>query len=162
MSYDSKVPAVQEQQLKVQRLVLPFKITANATPASVTIKSDASDVLFLRTEGVDQITVAAGALSSADVAPTFGDSPVDSTGVFNALIKIGEKVQKVCSARLYRRGATIATSAAQLVSLGTATGIVQLVAGGDSDKFVLSCDASVSLATTDFDACLEVEYIVAE
>lgn len=162
MSFDSKVPAVQEQKLKVQRLVLPFKITADAVSTDVVIQCDASDVLFLRTEGVDQITVSAGALSSSDTAPTFGDSPVDATGVFNALVKIGEKVKKVCSARLYRRGATIADSAAQLVSLGTATGIVQLSAGGDSDKIVLSCDASVSFATTDFDACLEVEYIVAE
>ena len=159
MSYLSKVSAVQDQQLKVQRLVLPLYITGNATPASVAILADCPEVLFLRTQGVDQITAALGA---ADAVPTFGDSPVDASGVFNILVKIGEPVKKVCSARLVKRSGTIAGSPAQLVSLGTASGIVQLTAGGPSDKIVLSADCTVSLAAADLDACLEIEYIVVE
>jgi len=159
MSYTAKSASVDAQQLLVQRLVLPFTITGASSSTGVVIKCDVPDVLFLRTQGVDQITAA---LAPTDAVPSFGDAPVDSTGVFNMMVVISETMVKVCSARLYRRGATIATSPAQLVSLGTATGIVQLLLGGNSDKLVLSGESDLSMASGSnvYDACLEVEYIV--
>lgn len=162
-SFQAKDEIVLGRQLKVQRLVLPFSIVGSATSTSVQHSADEPAVLFLRTQGVDNITTASGALSSADTAPSFGDAPVDANGVFNALVKVGETVSKVCSVRLSRRGATIAAAAAQVASLGTATGIVQLSAGGNSTKIAISCDCDVDLSGANTaDLCLEVEYIVSE
>jgi hypothetical protein len=158
MEVIAKDVLVHGRKLKVQRLVIPFTIVGHATSTSVTHTVDEPGVLFLKTEGVDNITAV---IESDETAPTFGDSPSDANGVFNALLKIGEQVSKVCSVRLSRRGATIATAAAQVASLGTSTGIVVLAAGGNSDKIALSCDCTVALNSGNTaDLCLEVEYIV--
>lgn len=161
MAYQAKDDKVLARQLKVQRLVIPFSIVGNATPASVVQRSDEPAILFLRTEGVDDITVASGALDSGDVA-TYADAAVNSTGIFNILVRVNELVEKVCSARIYRRAATAATATAQAVALGSAAGVVQ-TAGANGSKIMLTGDSDVALnAANTLDACLEVEYIVKE
>lgn len=153
MSYESKNSLVQGRQLKVQRLVIPFTVTANATPASVVLRSDEPGILFLRSEGVDQITTASGALASGETA-TYTNAPVDANGILNLFVKIQpeDSCSKVMQARIVSR----ITGVDQPVFLGDADGKSSL------GNIMLTLDSTVNFATTNFDACLEVEYIVAE
>ena len=148
-SFYPKSELVQNRQLKVQRLVIPFAITGNATPASVAISRDEPALLFLRTEGVNQITPA---LDAADGTPTFV-SQVDANGLFSIMVKVGEQVQKVMNAIIIRR----ATHGLDTCKLANTSGIT---AAGD--KIVLDCDTGVDLSAANLDACLVLEYIVAE
>lgn len=148
MSYNAKQELVQDRQLKVQRLVIPFAITANATPASVVISRDDPSILFLRTQGVDEITAA---LDTADGTPSYA-SANDASGVFNILVKIQEQIGKVMHAEVVQR-----TVAAQAVC--TLAAVAGITAAGD--KIALNCTLG-NLATTNMDACLVVEYVVAE
>ena len=65
-TYQAKDSTTQGVQLKVQELHLPFTIVGSATAASVSIVVADPAVLFLNTEGVNQITAA---LAAADTAP---------------------------------------------------------------------------------------------
>lgn len=98
MSYNSKDELVLGRQLKVQRLSIPFVITAHATASAVVISRDEPAILFLKTEGVDEITAA------ADGSPTF-TAPDDSDGIFNILVVLNESVAKVMNARVVGRTA---------------------------------------------------------
>ena len=104
MSYDSKDSQVQGRKLKVQRLVIPFSIVGHATSTSVVARSDEPSLMFFRTEGVDGITEASGALASGDTA-TYSVAANDTNGTFNVLLHVEEAVAKVCSARCMRRSA---------------------------------------------------------
>lgn len=53
--YQPKDTEVYTRQLKVQRLVIPFVITANATPSSKTLTNDDPQILSLQTQGISQI-----------------------------------------------------------------------------------------------------------
>lgn len=150
MSYIAKSEIVQANQLKVQRLSMPFKITGNATPASVAIdNSDCKGLLFLKTEGVDQITAA---LDSADGSPSLV-SQVDANGLFSAMIKIGEPVSKVLCAYIVKR----TVHGMDTCKLGATTGI-----SAAGDKILLDCDSSLNLSSATLDACLVLEYVIAE
>jgi hypothetical protein len=149
MSFQAKNDQVLQRQLKVQRLVIPFTITANATPASVVIRNDEPSVLFIKSEGVDQITAA---LASGETA-TYSVSPNDANGIINIYVKIdGDDCDKVCRASVVSR----TTGAAQPVKLGDADGISSV------GNIMLTMDSTVDFSTTNFDGCLEVEYIVSE
>lgn len=152
MSFQSKNELAAGQQLKVQELAIPFTITANATPASVVTRNDLPAVMFTRTEGVDGITVASGALESGETA-TFSVSPVDANGIINILLKLTpDTVAKVVSANVIDR----VNGGSQPCKLGDADGLSSL------GKIMLTMDATTNLATTNLDACLIVKYIVAE
>lgn len=151
MSFQAKDEIVRSRQLKVQRLVIPFTVTSSATPASVVLRNDEPAVLFLRSEGVDQITTASGALDSGETA-TYSVSPNDANGIMNMLVKLNEVGLKVCRAQVVSR----TTGVAQPVFLGDADGLTS------AGKLMLTMDSTVNFATTSYDACLEVEYIVAE
>lgn len=148
-SFYPKSELVQNRQLKVQRLVIPFAITGNATPASVAISRDEPALLFLKTQGVDQITAA---LDSGDGTPTFV-AQNDANGLFSAMIKIGEQVQKVMCAHIVRRS----DHGLDTCKLADTDGITAV-----GDKIVLDCDTGVNLSLANLDAALVVEYIVAE
>lgn len=152
MSYDSKNELVQARKLKVQKLSIPFALTANATPANVVLRNDEPAIMFLQSEGVDQIT---GALDANETA-TYATSPVDANGTLNVLVKVRESVLKVVSARMASR----ITGVAQPLFLGSASGITTGSGGGKS--IMLTLDSSVNHATTNVDACIEVEYVLAE
>lgn len=148
-SFYPKSELVQNRQLKVQRLVIPFVITGNATPASVAISRDEPGILFLKTEGVNQITPA---LDAADGTPTLA-SANDANGLFNLMVKISEPIGKVMRASVQSRNAAAIVGC----TLANTSGIT---AGGD--KIVLNCDTAVDLSAANLDACLELEYVVAE
>lgn len=148
-TFEAKNSQVFGRQLKVQRLVIPFTVTANATPASVVLRNDEPSVLFIKSEGVDQIT---GALASGETA-TYTVSPNDVNGIINLYVKIdGDDCLQVCRANVTDR----VNGGSQPCKLGDADGISSV------GNIMLTMDATVNLATTNFDACLDVEYVVAE
>lgn len=157
MSFNAKDSQVQERQLKVQRLVIPFKIVGNASAASVVQSTDEPSILFLKTEGVDDIT---GALDSGDVA-TYSVSPNNANCTFNVLVKIKETIDKVQSYRCVRRSAVLSEADdIMIVALGNADGVVQN-SSVDGDKIMLTIDGELSLAASNtLNAQLEVEYSV--
>lgn len=147
MSHDS---LVQDRQLKVLRLSIPLSIVANATPASKSQSNDEPARLFLNTEGIQQITLANGAVDSASElsAITFA-SPSDASGVFNLLVRFNEPVVKVCSAMLIRTNGQEVISAT--LTTAPASGITSA-----GDKVVLNADSAVNFATTNYNATLEI------
>jgi len=144
-NYYAQDSLVQGRQLKVQRLCIPFLITGNATPASVVISRDEPALLFLKTQGVDEISAV------ADGSPTLA-SATDSTGVFNLLIKLNEPCLKVMQAQVIGRAAALVKNC----TLANTTG---LTAAGD--KIVLNCASAVDLTAGNLDGCLVVEYVTA-
>lgn len=148
MPFQSKDSLVHGRQLKVQRLVIPFTITAHATPGSVALRSDEPSILFLKSEGVDQIS---DALADSETA-TYTVSPVDADGKLNMLVKVGEVVSKVCRADVTDR----VNGGSQPCKLGDSDGL------SSEGNIMLTMDSSVDHSTTNFDGCLEVEYVVSE
>jgi hypothetical protein len=148
MSYEAKDSIVLDRQLKVQELAIPFTITGNATPASKSQVTDEPAVLFLQTQGVNDITEATGALDPGETYPSV--TTVDANGTFGALVKVSEQISKVVSAKFVSRAST-EILACQILGLSSS-----------GDKFVIQVDSAVSLAAANIDATLEVMYIVAE
>lgn len=153
MAYMAKSELVQGRQLKVQKLEIPFTITGNATPASVVVVVDEPSIMFVKTQGTDKITVAAGALDSGEAVPTFV-AQNDGTGLFSVLIKVSEQIDKVCYARIVKRNSHTGADTAKIANT---TGI-----SANGDKIALDCDTSVDLSAASLNACLEIAYIVKE
>jgi hypothetical protein len=153
MAYEAKDSAVNGRQLEVQSLVIPLRIVGNATAASVSLQNDEPGFVFLRSSSVDQITAE---LNVNEVA-TYSAAPNDAAGVFQVLIKINEPLGKICSARLLNRSA----AAAQAAYLGSATGITTGTGGGQA--LMVLCDSTVDFTGANtLDACLHVDYVVAD
>ena len=155
-SYYAKNPLQMGNQLRHQSLTLPFKIGSNATPASVSISMDDPSILFLKTQGVDQITPA---LSSGETAPTY-IAPNDGTGVFNVLVRISEVLVRVDSALLISRttGEVVALSLPSAPSNGITAG-TGVTSGQD---IALNCSSAGNFATTNYDGCIVINYVVQE
>jgi len=151
MAYEAKQEAVLNRQLKVQELCIGLAITGNATPASVVVTVDEPALLFIKTQGTDKITAAAGALDSGEAVPTFV-AQNDANGLFSALVKVEEPISKVLSAQLIRRTA----HGVDTVKLANTNGI-----SANGNKIALDCDTGVDLSAASLDACLIVKYIVA-
>jgi len=156
MSYPAQSSLVYGRQLKVQKLSVPFTITANATPALKTRSVDEPALLFLRLEGAgqDDITVAKGALSSGESLPAGLATADDGTGVAVGLMKISEPLAKIVSVKLVSRNATQLMKSCEVLALTTGTN------GGQS--IVFNIDSGVDLAAVSMNAVIEVEYIVQE
>jgi hypothetical protein len=158
--YTPKNNDTMNRQLKVQRLVLPFVLTANATPASKTHTNDAPSLLHLKFEGTgqDYTTTGNGGFdtSAEATAVTFATSS-DANGVFSALIRVGEQVSKVISCRCIRRGVATGENVQCTFPTGATSGITSL-----GDKIVVDFDSAVNFATTNYDAVIEVQYTVAD
>lgn len=54
-TFQPKDDVVSKRSLEVQRLVIPFKITAAVSPASKTLRSDEPSILFLNTQNATQV-----------------------------------------------------------------------------------------------------------
>lgn len=161
-SYQPKNDKVLGRQLKVQKLVIPFQIVGSATAANVVATSDEPALMFFNTEGVTGISTGTGALDAGDTA-TYAVAPVDANGTFNVLIKVGENVEKVCSARCMRLATALASADDVMIcALGSTAGVVQN-GGANGSKIMITVDGELSLAASNtLSACLEVEYVVAE
>jgi hypothetical protein len=159
--FDSKDSQVQGRKNKVQTLAIPFTIVGSATPANVVATCDEPSLLFFKTEGVNGITTASGALDTGDTA-TYTVTPVDANGTFNMLLRVNEPVAKVVSARCQRLSAVLAEADdVMIAALGSATGIV--VSTVSANKIMLTVDGELSLgAANTLNAMIQVSYIVAE
>lgn len=149
MPYNAQNEKVGGRQLQVQRISIPLTIAGNATAASVVCRNDEPAILFLQTDGVDQIT---GALASGETA-TYSVATSDATGVFRALVKIQEPIGKVVAAYAYRRDAFETVPG----RLGSASGISTGSAGGKSIMVAFDTALALNAANT-LDACLVIEY----
>lgn len=153
MSFLPKDSAVQQQSMQICSLALPLAITANATPASVVVTTDQPSLLFIKTEGTNRITLAAGAVTTqAELDAVTFATATDSTGVFNALVRINQTLVKVIKVTLYSRTSAAVIKNATLTS-APASGITSA-----GDKIVVNVASGVNLSTTDFDGCLVVDY----
>jgi hypothetical protein len=158
--YDPKSSGVAAAQLKAQRLVLNFSVVGHATPASKSSSVDDPSVLFLQLEGTgqDNITVAAGALDTAETVPSFTTSASDASGILNCLVKISEPIKKVLSATCTRQSTTVAEADdAFIVSLGDADGLT-----ANGDKIILTIDSNGAFTSGTHNLCLVVNYSVDE
>lgn len=154
MSYDAKSELVRGRQLKTARMVVPVLITANATPASKSLAYDEPALVFLKTEGLDHITLARGAVDSASElsAITFATA-TDATGIFSVLVRLNEAISKVCSVKLVKRNGNE-------IVMGTApTGATAYITSA-GDKIVANFDCAVDFSAANGDFAIEVEYVV--
>lgn len=153
MSYPAKDEVIQNRQLKVQRVSIPFTIVGNASAAAVVPLNDEPARLFFQTAGVNQITAA---LATNETA-TYTTAAADATGVFRGFLKVNEAVEKVVSLQCFNR----VSGAAELAFLGSATGITTGTAGGKSIMLVVDSATDFTGANT-LNACLVVEYVINE
>lgn len=144
MSYFQKTSAVQDYQVKSQRLCIPFAIVYNATPASKTNSNNLGAAMVLALEGQ---TATAAAIDSG----TNFTTPVDATGIFGILVYSLGTVDKLH----------------QYSVINPSTGAVAVTAKGASSTGVtasgniaVSADWDGSLATTSLTAVLCIDYIL--
>jgi len=151
-SYYGKQELVMGSQLKVQSLSLHFFIDGDAVAANVKHRPDEPAVLFLKTEGVDDVTSSTGALDSGEASPTF-TAPSNAMGKFGCLIKVGEKIKRVVSAMAVRQDSPEVVSC----TLANSTGL-----SANGDKIVLNVDSAADLAAGDYRGAIEIHYVVDE
>lgn len=154
MSFQAKDSIVLNRQLKVQRVVIPFTITGNATPASKVLANDEPSKLFFKTEGLNQITIANGAIETGETLPSLA-SATDATGVINALIKINEPLAKVMLVRVVGRSSTQLSRQGEILAFTTGS-------TNSGQSIVCNITTGVNLASANIDAAIEVEYVVSE
>ena len=153
-SYQAKNSGVLGRALKVQKLVIPFTVTHNATPASKTITNDEPSILFMNFEGITGISTTTGALQTGETAPSLA-SATDSTGVMNVCVLIQETIDKVMHLEVISRGTAVGIVKPGVV-LAASTGT-----GGGKSIFA-NITTGVNFSTTDLDAVLVVEYSTVE
>lgn len=147
-TFYSKNSTVQDRQLKVQRLCIPFTVTASATSANVVLTSDETSIMFMQTTGNDQITAQDSAAEAA-----YAGTLSDSSGNFRILLVLGEKALKICRAVITSR--TDGTAKACYPDTGGSPAGVAA-----SGNVMLYAPTGVNFTTTSLDACLVVEYQV--
>lgn len=149
-SFYAKDAIVQDRALKVESLVIPFLVTHSATPANVVLSNDEPNILFMQSQGVDQISQ-----KDDTAADQFNNqSPSDASGQLNILVDLGsESALKVMRASIVSR--TDGSSKACYPDVGGSP------SGISSDgQIMLYAPTGVNVSTTDLDACLIVEYTV--
>jgi hypothetical protein len=174
ISYQASNENVLACQLKVQSLTLPFSVAGNATPGSVVVTVQDPSILFINTQGVNQITAALQP-AYGDVTPTFA-AATDSTGVFNLLVWInpgvpiasgnspggpyptGDQVAHIHEATITCMDPGSPSIFAATLPTAPANGIVQ---GGNLDKMVFNATSpsAFNVAGT-HNYTLEVQYTV--
>jgi len=156
ISYQADNEQILGIQLKVQSLRLPFSISGNASSASVAVGRDDPSIIFIKTQGVDQI---AAALDAGDTAPTYAAAN-DAAGMFSILVKLyGEQIRKVVSAKIVCMDAGAPEIFACSLPSAPSSGIVQ---GGALDKMAFNADSSASFTSGSHNYSLEVSYVVNE
>lgn len=147
--FEAKNPLVRGRQDRVEQLALQLTITGSATSSNVVCSPADPGFVFLKTQGVDQITPA---LTAAGDSATYTTNPNDSSGIFQMLVQISESVDRVVGATLYARPAPGENG---LAFLGSATGISQL-----ATSIMLVCDSSANLTSGNLDCVVMLHYSV--
>lgn len=150
-TFVSQDAIVQSRQLKVQRLVIPFKVTANATSANIGLANDESSRLFLQTKSVDNGIATQDSAANA-AYNTLQASLSDTSGQMNVLVVLKEKALKVMQAMIISR--TDGTTKACYPDAGSTNG------ASAAGNLMLYAPTGVNFTTTSLDACLIVEYVI--
>jgi hypothetical protein len=158
--YYPRATQVMQRSIEVQRLVIPFLITSNATPASKVLGTDEASILFLQTQGITQINSTSGALDSGESAPPFDLTATDSTGAFNLLVTVnpaGQDSDADTVVKIMHATITDRTTGAAYPTYHNSTNpdIVQ-----NGSQMLINCASGVNLGTTSLNGCLEIEYTV--
>jgi hypothetical protein len=170
-AYYPKDDQVARRSVEVQKLSIPFFITANATAASKSISCDEPSLLFLDVQGINQCTLAAGAFDSSAEASSITYQTLtsgDASGLISVLVRTNEPnaLVKVMSCKLVNRAGGTSSNGTWLgaQSTGSSPGfIVASIAGSTvGNKIVADFATGINLSTTNADLCLEVEYIAAQ
>lgn len=146
MAHFNKNAAVQDYEVKSERLCIPFSIVHNATPASKTNSNDLPAAMTLALEGQ---TAAAAAIDSG----TNFTTPVDSTGIFGILLASLGTVAKLHKAEIV--GLSSGTIAVTLKG-ASSTGVTA------SGNIAVSADSSLDLSAVDLSGTLCVDYIISK
>ena len=158
--YRAKDALVQGRQLKVNTLVIPFQVVGNGTPADVVLTNDESGLMFLQSEGVNQISAA---LDTNETAVYTDASPSDAAGELNCLIKIREDIEKVLGTDLLNLdddGFAVLDKSAAGANSGSTSGISTGSGGGKS--LMLSMDTGADHSSGTHKRALVVHYVAAE
>lgn len=141
-----KNAAVEDYKLREKRLVIPFSITFNATPANKSHATDLPAALVLSTEGK---TATAAAIDSGLNFTT----EADATGVFGILVYNLGTVDKLLDVQVVNLSAgTAAVSRKGASSSGVSA----------SGNIAVSIDSDQNLATTSLSGNLVIEYRVSK
>lgn len=157
-NFQAQNELVLNRQLKVQSLVIPLKVVGSATPSSVVLSNDEPGVLFLQSQGVDQITPA---LDSGEVA-TYDTSTSDAGGVLNMLVKLrNEYPSKIMKAEVVNRntGARYPAFLGNIANGGIAQSGSPLAPYKD---MMLTATLPAFNSAVTIDACVEIQYSVDE
>ena len=141
-----KNAGVEDYKLREKRLIVPFTITANATPASKVHSTDLPSSLVLSTEGK---TSTASAIDSG----TNFTTEVDSTGIFGILMCNLGTVEKLLDVSLVNLSSGTATVSRKGAST---TGVTA------SGNIAVSVDSSLDLSMTSLTAHAVVDYRVSK
>jgi hypothetical protein len=101
----SKDSLIQDIQLQVIEINTGLVILGNAVPANLDLSyTQNTSRVFLKTEGIDQITVANGACDTqAEVDAITFQSEDDATGKFSVLVRFNEPLSGLVSAEIVDR-----------------------------------------------------------
>lgn len=155
-NYDAKDTIVRDRILETLELCVPFSIVANATPASKSMTEDEPSLLFLNTQGIQDITLADGAVDSqAELDALTFAVPNDAAGIFNLLLRMNEPVVKIVSAQI------IQLNGSEMINCTFVTGSTNGITSA-GNKVVFNADSAVNFATTNYNATLIVNYVVGE
>lgn len=137
---------VEDFKLRSKRLVIPFSIVHNATPASKTNSNDLPSSMVLSLEGQ---TATATAIDSG----TNFTTEVDANGIFGILLYNLGTVSKLCK---YTADFTSAGTIALTAKGASSSGVTA------SSNIAVSADWTGNLATTDLSGVLTVDYQVSK
>lgn len=148
--YLNKNEAVHDYMLKQRRLVIPFAVTGNATPASKTHTVDAPQLVFLSFEG--QTAIAAAEDSGQNLT-----APNDANGIIGVLVKVGETVRKVLQVKVEQRDGTTSTVATAVTALKGASSSGVTASGNIAASITIT---GLDLSAENYNGVLIVEYVI--
>ena len=156
--------ALFERQLKVQSVSIPFYIEGNEVPGDKVVIVDELGLLFFNVQGIDGITVDAGAFdTTAEKDAVTFTAADDGDGKISGLFRVGEQVTKVMSVKVISRAGSSNIACATFPT-GATAGITSL---GDKIVFNLIINRVLEVGGTEMDPidpenadyCLVIEYI---
>lgn len=146
MSHFFKNEAVEDYRIKSERMVIPFAIVHNATPASKTSSNDLPSALVLAMEG---LTATATAIDSG----TNFTTPNDGTGIFGCLVYNLGTVKKLLAVDCVNLSAGTAAVTRKGAS---STGVTA------SGNIAVSIDSNQDLSMTDLSGNLVLDFIISK
>ena len=134
---------VEDRILKSREIVVGFKITGNATPASKTHYVDLPDAVYLISEGLTSDAYAIEDVSASIAAPS------DANGKFSMLLDtdyFADKFDALVDVRVVGKASETATATTTVLAVTSGSNII------------FDVDTSANLASDNFDAWAIIKY----